>query len=102
MGTVFKPTTYQDIPQDAELFTRKGERFARWVGKRGKPHVAKIVSVARGKRAGQDRLEVVSRTWFARYRDGDGVVQIVPTCCRDETAARQVMADLERRAEKVR
>jgi integrase len=38
----------------------------------------------------------------AKYRDGAGVVQVVPTGCRDETAARQVLADLERRAELVR
>ncbi len=43
-----------------------------------------------------------SKTWFAKYRDGNRLVQIVPTGCRDETAARQILADLERRAEKVR
>ena len=52
MGTVFKPRTYKDIPEGAELFTRKGERFARWKDKRGKPRSAKVVRVARGKRAG--------------------------------------------------
>src|SRR5262249_55478678 len=36
------------------------------------------------------------------YRDGAGVVQTVATGCRDETAARQVLADLERRAELVK
>ena len=42
------------------------------------------------------------RTYVAKYRDGAGVVQIVSTGCRDETAARQVLADLERKAELVR
>jgi integrase len=102
VGTVFKPTTYKDIPAEAEIVTRKGERFACWKDKRGSARKVKIVTVAKGERAGQDRLEVVSRTWFARYRDGAGLVQIVPTSCRDETAARGFLAELERRAELVK
>ena len=27
MGTVFKPTTYKDIPAGAQVVTRKGERI---------------------------------------------------------------------------
>jgi hypothetical protein len=38
----------------------------------------------------------------ARYRDADCVVQVEPTSCRDETAARQVLATIELRLEKVR
>ena len=45
---------------------------------------------------------IESETWYAKYRDGEGIVVEVPTGCRDETAARQVLADLERQAERVR
>jgi integrase len=102
VGTLFKSTTYKDIPAGAELFTRKGECFARWEDGRGNKRVGKVVRVGRGKRAGHDRLKVTSRTFFARYRDGGGVVRIVPTGCRDEQAARSVLNDLETRAEKVK
>src|SRR5207249_3293639 len=40
--------------------------------------------------------------YVAKYRDGSGIVRTVATGCRDETAARQVLADLERKAELVR
>jgi hypothetical protein len=40
--------------------------------------------------------------YVAKYRDGVGMVQVVKTGCRDETAARQVLASLERTAELVR
>lgn len=41
-------------------------------------------------------------TYTAKYRDGSGIVWEVATGCRDETAARQVLSDLVRRAELVK
>src|SRR5262245_4194935 len=43
-----------------------------------------------------------SGRYYAKYRDGAGVVQVVPTGCKDEQAARHVLAELERKAELVR
>ena len=40
--------------------------------------------------------------WTAIYRDSDGIKREVSTGCKDRGAARQVLADLERHAEKVR
>jgi integrase len=51
---------------------------------------------------GSDRIVIESARYVAKFRDGAGVVQVVPTGCRDETAARQVLAELERQAELVR
>lgn len=51
---------------------------------------------------GAERISTESRTYVAKYRDGAGIVRIVKTGCRDETAARGVLADLERRAELVK
>jgi integrase len=79
------------------MFVRKGERFARWKLK-GKTRTAPLTT---GK-DGSDRIVIESSKWFAKYRDGAGVVRVVPTGCRDEAAARQVLADLERKAELVR
>src|SRR5262245_16275521 len=56
----------------------------------------------KGKWAGQDRIVIESSKWVAKYRDGAGVVRVVPTGCRDERAARQVLAELERKAELIR
>jgi hypothetical protein len=51
---------------------------------------------------GSERIVTESPYHVAKYRDGAGVVQVVPTGCKDETAARHVLADLERKAELVR
>ena len=45
---------------------------------------------------------MVARTFTAKYRDGSRIVREVSTGCRDETAERRVLADLERRAELVK
>jgi integrase len=98
MGTVFKKQVTRPLPAGAELFTRKGERFARWKDQRGK---ARTAPLTRGK-DGSDRIVTESPYYVAKYRDGAGVVQTVATGCRDEQAARRVLADLERRAELVK
>src|SRR4051794_22132478 len=97
MGAVFKKQVTKPVPTGAETFTRKGERFTRWKLK-GKTRTAPLTT----SKDGSDRIVIESSKWFAKYRDGAGVVRVVPTGCRDQAAARQVLADLERKAELVR
>jgi hypothetical protein len=98
MGSVFKKTVTRPLPTGTEFVTRQGVRLARWKDAKGKVRTAPVTTG----RDGSERLRDESSTYFARYRDGDGVVVEAPTGCRDESAARQVLADLERRAERVR
>ena len=98
MGGVLKKTFTKPLPSGAETFTRKGERFARWKGRKGKTRTAALTVGEDGAK----RIAIESSKWFAKYRDGAGVVRVVPTGCRDETAAHRVLADLEREAELVR
>src|SRR5438445_4486160 len=98
-GTVFKPKMTKAIPPGAEIVTRKGQRFARWRDRHGNIRTAKIIVVGKGTRIGQERIEIVSSFYFARYRDNNHRMRIEPTGCRDETAARQVLANLQRKAE---
>ncbi len=98
MGTVFKKTVTRPLPPGAEIIVRKGERLARWKDRRGKTRTAPLTV---GK-DGSERLVTESPYYVAKWRDGAGVVREGATGCRDETAARQVLADLERRAELVR
>ena len=51
---------------------------------------------------GTDRIVILARTYTGKFRDGSGIVREVATGCRDESAARRVLADLERRAELVK
>ncbi|MCA9099389.1 MAG: hypothetical protein KDA36_13425, partial [Planctomycetaceae bacterium] len=52
--------------------------------------------------AGTERIIFEVRTFTAKYRDGSGQVVVRPTECKDETAARWMLADWERRAELVK
>ena len=98
MGTVYKKTFTKPLPENAELFARKGERFARWKPQRGRTRTAAVTEGLDGSL----RIVVPARTYTAKYRDGTGRVREKATGCRDEGAARSVLAELERRAELVR
>jgi integrase len=93
MGTVFKKITTRAMPEDAEVFTRKGERLARWKAGR-KVKTAPVT--------GSGRIRTESSTYYCRYRDGSGLVVEVATGCKTEDAARQWLARLERDSERVR
>ncbi|MGI6417092.1 MAG: hypothetical protein ACOX1P_15625 [Thermoguttaceae bacterium] len=98
MGTVFKKTFTKPLPTDATVVVRKGRRLAEWRDAKGKRRSAPVTT---GKN-GCDRIIVTAGTYTAKYRDGSGIVREVATGCRDESAARSVLTELEKRAERVR
>ncbi len=98
MGTVFKKTYTSPVPKGAEITSRKGERIAKWKSRGGKRKTGRITTG----RDGSERVSVESVTYTAKYRDGQGRIVEKATGCRDESAARQVLAEWERRAEQVR
>jgi integrase len=98
MGTVYKKTFTKPLPASAELFSRKGEQFAKWLDAKGKTRSAPVTTG----RDGQLRLLLESRCYLAKFRDGQGIVQEISTHCYDEQAARQVLADQIQRAERVK
>ena len=98
MGTIYKKTFTKPLPHGAETFARNGSRFARWKDRKGKSKTAPLTTG----RDGSDRIVVESATYLAKFRDGEGIVQEVSTGCRDMTAAKAKLAELERRAELVK
>ena len=98
MGTIFRKTYTKPLPDGAEIQIRKDKRVARWKDGSGKTRTAKVTT---GK-DGSNRIISVSGTYTAKYRDGEGVVRERSTSCRDQAAARQVLRDLEKRADMVR
>jgi integrase len=98
MGSVYRKTVTKRLPDDAEIFTRKGQRFARWKDRRGKIQTAPLTTG----RDGSDRIVITAAKYTAKYRDGTGIVREKATGCRDKEAARAVLTELEKRAEKVR
>lgn len=98
MGAVYRKTVTKPLPAGAEFFVRKGQRFVRWRDAKGRLRTAGL-TVGND---GSERIVIEAGTYTAKFRDGAGVVQEVATGCRDETAARRVLGDLERRAELVK
>jgi len=98
VGTVFKKVFTKPLPAEVEFFTREGLRYARWKDAKGKTRKALVTASKDGK----PRIQIEAKTYTAKYRDGGGIVREVSTGCRDEQAARSVLADLERQAERIR
>src|SRR5262245_40801485 len=97
MGSVYRKSFTKPMPGGAEIITRQGVRLARWKVS-GKTRTAPVITG----RDGAERIRVESGTFIAKYRDGSNHVVEVPTGCRTEDAARQVLADLVRKAERQR
>ena len=114
MGTVYRKTVTKPVPDGAEIVIRQRkptakervrdpvrtvivERVARWKSR----EVTRTATLTTG-RDGSERIVVHASKFTAKFRDGSGRVVEKSTGCKDETAARQVLADLERRAELVK
>ena len=96
MGTIFKRTEKRPVPAVAEIVEKGGKRVARWK-RRGKMVTAAILT-----ENGADWVAVKSAVYVARFRDHAGRLVERSTGCKDETAARQVLARWEREAEQVK
>ena len=106
MGSVYKKFVTKPLPSSAELFVRKvrgrDRQLARWTDSRGRVRTMPVRTPEKGKNAGVPRLLIETSTYYAKYRDANNQVQYVSTGCRDEQAARNVLAELEKRVDKVR
>ena len=100
MGQVFKKTTTRPVPSGATIVQVGGKLTARWKGrgKRAKWVTAPVVTLDDGRQV----IRQESATYFARYRDQDKALITVSTGCRSEDAAKQVLADLEKRVERIK
>src|SRR3954467_2465996 len=98
MGSVYRKTITRALPPGATVFTRQGEKFARWVDAKGKSKTGRVV--VRGD--GAQRVRVESSTYIAKYSDGLGIVREVSTGCRSRDGALAVLKTLTDRAEKVK
>ena len=98
MGTVFKKQYTKPLPKGAEVLTQEGKTIARWKPAKGRTATA---PVARGK-DGSLRILKKAATYTAKFRNGQGIVVEKATGCRDEGAARSVLAELEKKAEQAR
>ncbi len=97
VGSIRRKTYTKPLPADAELFTRKGQRMARWkVGSK-----SRTAPVTTGK-DGSPRIVETAKTFTAKYRNAENLVVEVATGCKDKAAAEQRLAELERQADRIR
>jgi len=96
MGTVFKTHVTRPLPDGAVVVVRKAKHFASWTDEAGRKHTAPVTT------GDTPRVRERSSTYTAQYRDGAGILRRVATGCKSLDAARSVLADHERRAEKIR
>ncbi|NLF31937.1 MAG: site-specific integrase [Planctomycetes bacterium] len=98
MATVFRKTYTQPLPREAEIVRRGGKDMACWRDRRGRKQYAEVTIGRNGRR----KLLRRSPTFTAKYRNANGHVVEVSTGCKDETAARMVLARLEQRTEHIK
>src|SRR5262245_56711049 len=100
MGSVFRRVAVRPVPAAAIIMTDKaGRETAKWTPRRGRRSiVAPVRTFADGRRV----IEVETACYYAKFHDADGRVCMVSTGCKDESAARQFLANLERRAERIK
>ena len=95
MATIYREKYRRPIPAGAVIGTLRGKKVARWTDNGGRSHVAEVE--LDGKRVVLDY-----ENWFIRYRDADGVMRRVSTGCRDEKAAKQILANVTAEVEKIK
>jgi len=95
MATIYRKVYPVPMPPGAEFLLRGGQRLARWTDGKGNVKTAPLA---------QDGKKILHEAgpWYARYTDANGVERRASTGCRDEQAARKVLADLLAEVEKVR
>jgi len=98
MGTVFRKAWTAPLPPNAEIVVQRGKRLARYRMRSGKLRTAEVFTAADGR----VRIRGETRSYIAKFRDAAGYWVERPTGCTDETAARAVLAQLQRRAELVK
>jgi integrase len=97
MGSVFHKTITRKVPPTAEVVRRGKRQVARW--RSGSRWVEAEIVHRKGQ---EDVIRIKSSTYYAKYRNADDKVVVVPTGCRDEAMARQFLRKLERTTERVR
>ena len=87
MATIYREKYRRPIPEGAEIGMFRGKKVARWTDGGGQTMVGELENDGK-------RVVFQYENWFARFRDADGVMRRVTTGCRDQQAARQVLANI--------
>ncbi|MCD6304616.1 MAG: site-specific integrase [Planctomycetes bacterium] len=94
MAAVYKKKYPIQMPDGAEIITRRGKTLARWTNGKGQERTAELLD--------DGRVRFVSDCWYIRYTDAAGKMRRQSTGCRDRRAAEKVLADVLAKVEKVK
>jgi integrase len=97
MATVFRKTVTRPLPASAKLIQKNGEPYAVWTSGNRKQE-ARVVT----QQDGSTRVVAKTKTYYAKFRDGNNILVERPTGCTTEAAAKQVLNDWLSRAERVK
>jgi len=100
MGTVFKRTATKPLPVGAELFSRKGERLARW--RRARCGRRQSLFLRMGSSPGRNASLSRRRLSTPTTATGTDIFGALPRAAGMNRRRGRVLAGLEKRAEKVR
>ena len=94
MARIFRHTYTKPLPENAEIFTRKGKKYARFKNAKNKTTTALL---------SQDNKKIIIETskWYIEYRDNNDVTKRVPGFT-DRKATEQYASEVEKNAERVR
>jgi hypothetical protein len=94
----FRKQYTKPMPTGAEVFTRKGEQYARWTDGRGKKHVGRVTAGENG----EPRLLCETAVYYANLRDEHGHLKTVSTGCKHEDNAKWFVSDWATRIERIK
>ena len=94
MARIFRHTYTKPLPDNAEVFTRKGKKHARFKNAKNKTTTALL---------SQDAKKIIVETmkWYIEYKDNNDVIKRVAGYT-DRKATEQYANELDKNAERVR
>lgn len=98
MASVFRRKINRPVPPDAIIgkFKRDGTAIATWLDESGGKRECDVTRDSKG------RLVRLTDTYFAKFRNHKGVVEVATTGMTDKTAAEQVVAGWLKRVEQLK
>ena len=94
---LFRKQVTRNLPKNAEILEKNGQRHARWTTRGGGKQTALLVG-----EPGAERIRTQSSTWYARMALADGTRREVNTGCRDKSAASAWLTAREAEQERIR
>ena len=93
MARIFRQTYTKPTPECAEIFTRKGKKYARFKDRKGKTIIAEL---------SKDGNLIIRETakWYIEYKGNDGTMKRVAGYT-DKIATEQKAAEIVRQEERV-